>query len=159
MKKENYYSIHKEERIEYARQYKKKHRQILRLKSKLYYNNHKKEIAVKRKQRRLNNIDKFRKREKEYDLKRNLIDPERSRRNQLIRDFGITIDVYNKMYEEQKGRCAICNKEFKSLCVDHSHFTNDIRGLLCHQCNLMIGNAKENIDILKNAINYLNENN
>ena len=46
-------------------------------------------------------------------------------------------------------------KWFKSLCIDHNHVTGKVRGILCKSCNLLIGNAKDNVDILKSAIVYL----
>lgn len=40
-------------------------------------------------------------------------------------------------------------------CIDHDHKTGKIRGLLCGFCNKAIGLLKENINILRNAIHYL----
>jgi hypothetical protein len=31
----------------------------------------------------------------------------------------------------------------------------EVRGLLCHPCNVMIGLAKDNIEVLEMAIKYL----
>ena len=57
--------------------------------------------------------------------------------------------------------CLICKTSqdnlTKRLVVDHDHKTNKIRGLLCTNCNLGIGNLKENISYLKNAILYLGD--
>ncbi|MER7677577.1 endonuclease domain-containing protein [Streptomyces sp. NPDC096934] len=36
-----------------------------------------------------------------------------------------------------------------------NHATGEIRALLCHHCNLLIGNAKESTDRLRLAITYL----
>jgi hypothetical protein len=58
----------------------------------------------------------------------------------------------------QNCGCAICSEkapEHKSLCVDHNHKTGKIRGLLCGNCNLMIGLVKDNPTILRHAITYL----
>ena len=38
---------------------------------------------------------------------------------------------------------------------DHSHKTNKVRDLLCSQCNLGLGHAKDSIDLLNKAIKYL----
>jgi len=46
--------------------------------------------------------------------------------------------------------------------VDHDHVTNKVRGLLCHHCNTALGKFKDDINIMKQAIKYLersNENN
>lgn len=74
-------------------------------------------------------------------------------------NYGITIDDYNAMFEEQQGCCAICQKhqsEFKkSLHVDHNHKTGQIRGLLCHNCNLAIGRLQDNPVIISRALEYV----
>jgi len=76
--------------------------------------------------------------------------------------FGITKEEYIKLLLKQNYRCAICgikqNKLSRSLAIDHNHVTNKIRGLLCIECNFLLGKAKENIKILINAISYLKEN-
>jgi hypothetical protein len=73
------------------------------------------------------------------------------------RDYNITIEEYNEMFDDQKGCCKICGRhqsEFKQrLCVDHDHKTGKIRGLLCHTCNRFLGYIDDNIN---NIINYFN---
>jgi hypothetical protein len=71
------------------------------------------------------------------------------------RRYGITLEEFNIMLSNQNGKCAICNKSQKSLCVDHSHSTNKVRGLLCRKCNLGIGHLDSSILILKQSILYL----
>lgn len=75
-----------------------------------------------------------------------------------LRQYGLTAETFKRMTEEQGGRCAICRRqpdEQKRLVVDHCHTTGRVRGLLCGQCNCMLGNAKDNTDTLKQAIHYL----
>ena len=82
-----------------------------------------------------------------------------SANTKLKRRFGITLEQFNKMYEQQNGECLICNATESMLghrlAVDHCHTTGKIRGLLCKSCNIGIGNLKENVTNLKNAIKYL----
>jgi hypothetical protein len=63
------------------------------------------------------------------------------------------------MLEEQEHKCAICLTSDtdldKLLSVDHCHTTGKIRGLLCNNCNLALGNFKDNLNSLENAIKYL----
>ncbi len=68
--------------------------------------------------------------------------------------------LYEKLYEEQKGLCAICHnpetsKRYKTLTVDHCHKTEQIRGLLCSNCNRALGFLRENVKVLKSAIKYI----
>ncbi len=76
--------------------------------------------------------------------------------------YGITINDYNCLLEKQNKKCAICdmtlnsNSKTKHLCVDHDHKTGKVRGLLCGNCNRLLGNAKDNVEILQKAIEYLN---
>ena len=68
--------------------------------------------------------------------------------------YGLTIEIYNNMINEQNQRCLIC-KEKTALCVDHDHATGKIRGLLCRKCNAAIGLLGDDIENIKRAIVYL----
>lgn len=66
------------------------------------------------------------------------------RSNNLKRQFGITIEQWEAMYEKQNGLCAICeqpetathrNGKLQRLAVDHCHKSMRNRGLLCAKCN------------------------
>lgn len=88
-------------------------------------------------------------------------DPTRKKRyirsSSLKQRYGISIEQYEKMVEEQNNLCYICKKDNfgKPLVVDHNHSTGKVRNLLCRGCNLGLGNANENILILRNMIKYL----
>lgn len=74
--------------------------------------------------------------------------------------FGITLSDYDNMSETQGGVCAICGNfearpNVSRLSVDHDHETGKIRGLLCDRCNRMLGCAKDDVQILEQAIEYL----
>ena len=74
--------------------------------------------------------------------------------------YGIDLDNYNKLFELQNGRCAICLSDKvlgqgKFLHVDHDHKTGKVRGLLCNSCNFGLGSFKDNPEFLKKAIEYL----
>jgi len=69
-------------------------------------------------------------------------------------------------FEKQKPMCKICGKTVhkapenskdkqNQAVIDHDHKTGELRGLLCHQCNVGIGNFKDSIDRMLNAILYL----
>ena len=77
----------------------------------------------------------------------------------LQRNYGITLDDYNRMFIEQGGRCAICgvhqSKLNKSLNVDHNHETGVVRGLLCHHCNTALGLLKDSSQVISCMGDYL----
>lgn len=84
---------------------------------------------------------------------------EKTRDRAFKYEYGITLEDYNKKFEQQRGNCAICgeyqSKFKKSLAVDHNHTTGQIRSLLCNNCNGGLGNFKDNIEFLLKAIEYL----
>lgn len=77
----------------------------------------------------------------------------------IKKSYGIDLTTYNKISESQGHICAICGKKERmrnrNLHIDHNHKTGIIRGLLCGNCNVGIGNFKEDINVLKSAIIYL----
>ena len=80
------------------------------------------------------------------------------RRAKFKQKYGITIEQYEAMLEEQGGVCAICKGAQPNgvrLCVDHCHDTKRVRGLLCVHCNTGIGHFKHDKNLLREAINYL----
>ena len=75
----------------------------------------------------------------------------------LERKYNFTKEQATKIYYEDKhGNCKICNLK-SVLVVDHCHIKGHVRGLLCKHCNSMLGMAKDNIQTLQNAIEYLKE--
>jgi nitrate/TMAO reductase-like tetraheme cytochrome c subunit len=85
-----------------------------------------------------------------------------------IQRYGLSKESYLQMVDKQGNKCAICNEEesstyrkvkIKKLSVDHCHNTGEVRGLLCSSCNRGIGYLRDNVDLLKNAINYLSKTN
>lgn len=81
-----------------------------------------------------------------------------SRRIQLMKSYGITLEDYMDLDARQKSCCAICNmpeKEGKVLAVDHDHKTGAVRGLLCNNCNRALGHFKDSEVYLANALKYI----
>ena len=96
------------------------------------------------------------KRSKEsYDpLKRKVLD--------LKKNYGLSWDEYIDLYDKQNGKCLGCERKIfieinsdTPAVVDHNHKNGKVRGLLCRDCNLILGNAFDNIETLKNLIKYL----
>ncbi len=90
--------------------------------SKRYYNHHRKEILQKCK---LN-----------------------ERAHHLRTRYNMTLEEFNKLYDAQNGKCALCRKPFVSRpVVDHSHKTGKVRGLLHYRCNSLLGLIEEGLSL------------
>lgn len=84
-----------------------------------------------------------------------------------VKKHGISYDQYLDMLSSQNNKCKICENEEKSsksrLSIDHDHSCcpgenscgKCVRGLLCSNCNMSLGNAKDSIEILEKMIEYL----
>ena len=78
-----------------------------------------------------------------------------NRRRQELR-YGISTADYDALLARQGGACAICRrKSDRRLQVDHCHTTKEVRGLLCNNCNTTLGRCRDDPDILRAAIAYL----
>lgn len=81
------------------------------------------------------------------------------RKRHLKTLYGISLEEYDNIVLKQGNLCAICNNPEPhvgaSLAVDHDHASGKVRELLCSHCNLLLGHAKDSIDTLEKAIQYL----
>lgn len=71
---------------------------------------------------------------------------------------GISQEEYQKIFDAQKGCCAICTQlltDPKLTHLDHDHTTKKIRAFLCHSCNLGLGFFNDSTDLLNKAIGYI----
>jgi len=90
---------------------------------------------------------------------------ETNKRWNLKRKYNITLEQYNELFEKQEGKCAICGRHQtklkRPLSVDHDHKTDEIRGLLCTKCNVIVGwyeILKDDLELVEKILNYINKN-
>ncbi len=78
-----------------------------------------------------------------------------------LRKFKITPDQYQKLFELQKGRCAICRVKFDELkhsrkaCIDHCGKAGHVRAILCTNCNSGIAMFGHSVSRTLRAAEYL----
>lgn len=80
------------------------------------------------------------------------------RRSRFKRKYGITEEEYAAMARLQGNVCAICRGPQvagRDFAVDHDHTTGSVRGLLCSNCNLGIGNFRDDPELIALAIAYV----
>ena len=89
--------------------------------------------------------------------KYNKENPDKRKSAILKYEYGITLDDYNKMFNEQEGKCAICqrhqNELTRTLCVDHNHKTNKVRSLLCLTCNTDVSVVENRLEEMTKYLN------
>ncbi len=87
---------------------------------------------------------------------------------QRLKRFGLSAQDYASMLASQSGRCAVCGTDtprgqFNTWHIDHDHRCcpdssscgRCVRGLLCNNCNVGLGNLQDDPDVLRKAIEYL----
>ena len=84
----------------------------------------------------------------------------------IMQRFNISPEVWEQMYAEQGGRCAICDVAVtrREVQTDHDHACCEqsatscgacVRGLLCFACNSGLGRFKDSRALLAAASMYL----
>lgn len=73
--------------------------------------------------------------------------------------YGMSPEEYGELLDEQLGCCACCGssdpKRKGGFVIDHDHNTGQVRGLLCHSCNIGIGLLGDSVSGVINALRYL----
>lgn len=74
--------------------------------------------------------------------------------------YGPDADV-GALLEKQGGGCGICGDTEPTTKrpwhIDHDHETGKVRGVLCHHCNVGIGNLRDDPELLRAAIAWLEQ--
>lgn len=157
-----YSDLTKEQRRQYVRVWKARHREILRAR---YLVN--REQENKKRRDRLNANPELRQHRRNYErrwrqthksaLKKSY------RKYRLKVEYGLSLEQFDEMIAQQHGVCAICKvkrvvRGEPHLHVDHDHQSGLVRGILCHHCNMILGHSRDSVDVLEACIAYLNRN-
>ncbi len=78
----------------------------------------------------------------------------------LLRKYDMTIEDKQRMWDEQKGLCAVCFKPLPDIynrdCqVEHDHATNKVRSLAHWYCNMVVGVMENHPVMLEDVVAYL----
>jgi hypothetical protein len=68
--------------------------------------------------------------------------------------YGLTEEAVAEIADRQARRCLIC-LHARPLHVDHDHSTGEIRGLLCFRCNGALGQFRDDSEVMRRAVDYL----
>ena len=91
----------------------------------------------------------------------------------IERNFKLSLEDYEALFETQGGVCELCKKpetkihhvsgEVQRLAVDHDHACcptvptcgKCVRGLLCHECNTLLGKIERTPGLEAAIVSYL----
>ncbi|MGH7703152.1 MAG: endonuclease domain-containing protein [Gemmatimonadales bacterium] len=124
------------------RQYYADHREERREANRKWYRDNRASVLAATKQRRLAN-------------------PDAVLGRYLKREYGVDLVWYRTQLEKQGNSCGICRSVKPGgkgrWHVDHDHTTEQARGLLCLRCNVLLGAARDQPEILLAAVDWLKE--
>ena len=83
--------------------------------------------------------------------------------HKIFKLYDLTVDEWYDLWNSHGSACAACGNPADGPTphlqrywhVDHNHNTGKVRGILCHHCNLTIGNAKESPERLVRCAEYV----
>lgn len=131
----------------------------LKTKRAAYYRANKDKAIARSREWAITNRDRVRAYQKQW--KKDNPEKQRAlnRRSWLKRFYGLTVEEWEAMFEAQGRACKCCGspdpKASNGWHVDHCHDSKRVRGILCQQCNIMLGCAADDPSILKKGAEYL----
>ncbi len=163
-----YREKYKDRLREYQKQYKAEHKDEIKASSKKYYENNKEDQKVYSKKYYRQHIKECKEYGEKYIVGHKEDKKKYDRKYRAVflkKRYNLSIEQYNELFKKQRGRCAICFKvqQDKMLAVDHDHRCcpgakscgKCIRGLLCNNCNWVLGLINESPIVLKEIQRYL----
>lgn len=149
--KQNY-----EHRKEYLKQWHKENIEKVKKQREDY-----KDIKNKKRREKYKNDEEYKKKRLIESKKWQENNPDK-RKNQRLKQYGISFDEFNLLLIKANNKCQICgydNIDDKKIfpVIDHCHNNGNVRGILCSKCNLALGHFNDSIENLENAIKYLKE--
>jgi hypothetical protein len=136
----------REKRLAASAEYYRNNREKYRLLRRANYENDRRAACARAKGWAIKNPEKIRVSQKNSKMKR---------------DYGISLDEWQSMFEGQGSRCANTGCRAtepgsrRGWHTDHCHETGEVRGILCCHCNVMLGHARDSVERLRGAIEYL----
>lgn len=161
-----WHETHKEESAKRSKESARKNPDARRAANKRYRETHAEQIKSYQQRtrdmervRRERYMAKNRERQKQYWKEYNEKNRDKKRDRYRQRHYGITNKQWEELFEVQGKKCAICGTTEPGGRTgwhgDHDHATNKFRGILCNVCNVMLGHARDDLQILARAAEYL----
>jgi hypothetical protein len=169
--KRTQYEANREKIAVQGKAYREANRETLKERCRAYYHTNKETAKVRRKAHYETNKAQYFARNKVYvEANREKVraylkdyyaaNKDRARTYNYVRKFGISESELESLFQASGDRCQICNRPFSEdssvkRCIDHCHATGRVRGVVCGQCNCVLGYARDDPAVLLAAVRYL----
>lgn len=80
--------------------------------------------------------------------------PEKHAVYQIRKNYKVSLIEAGKLLERKRNGCELCGSKNRPH-IDHCHTSGRIRGILCSGCNLAIGHANEDPNLLRKLAAYV----
>lgn len=132
----------KERLKEYGKKQYQKNKERRKEQNKEWYKNNKEKQKGHKREYYQNNKEHINKYRREYRYKER---------------YNLTLEQIDEMLIKQNHKCLICGTSLMETrrCVDHSHESGKIRGILCDLCNKGLGQFRDNLEFLRKAVIYM----
>lgn len=70
------------------------------------------------------------------------------------RKYKLTREQALRFMEQRNLGCQVCGSKVRPA-IDHCHKTKTVRGILCQSCNMAVGYAMDNPEILEGLAKYI----
>lgn len=131
-----YHAKNKAKKNAYAREYYAKNPEKMKAQRQVYYANNQESIKAYREKNkeRAQKLDRIRWRKKKAE------------------EYGLDLSTLPEVLI-----CEICSTDEGRMAFDHNHTTGKFRGVLCTHCNVALGMAKDNPELLEKMAKYLRD--
>ena len=69
--------------------------------------------------------------------------------------YGLDDETFTAMVVASQGLCDICDRPERRMHIDHCHSTGAVRGLICGDCNHVLGRVRDDPNVLRALADYL----
>lgn len=69
--------------------------------------------------------------------------------------YKVTVEEAERLIKQKEKGCEACGSRTCRMHIDHNHKTGQVRGILCHHCNVVLGMVGDNVDHIEALICYV----
>lgn len=94
---------------------------------------------------------------REYNNKYDQEHKEQKKEYRYKKKYNLTLEEIDQLLITQNYKCLICGESLlvNKRHIDHNYKTGKVRGILCAKCNTGLGQFRDNSELLRKAVVYM----